>query len=217
MRPATMRSTVLVLALALSGIILSRSASGESPIAAAPLHLAAPTAASRAHGLQFDGVQPADQQAILDAVASAQPQARALVDRVAGLVTIRVGDAGPKAWGYTDSSAAGYAVLLDLAEVSRALGTPGVHRLVLHELGHVVRHALVSDALLATLDAGIPRGYGCDGGITGACTSPEERFAETFAKWGMDDIGVYLDIGYRVPPPTNGLAAWAEPLALLTR
>jgi hypothetical protein len=78
-----------------------------------------------------------------------------------------------------------------------------------------VDHALLPDAVVATLDAGIPSGWGCDQGTMGACANREERFAETFAKWALGDIGVNLDIGYKVPPPTLPLDVWGAPLAQL--
>ncbi len=177
----------------------------------------APTAASRAQTFTFDGVAAGDQRSILAAVARAAPEARRLIDAVAGLSTVRVGKVGPTAAGATRSSALGYDLMLDLDGVARALGPRGIDRLVLHELGHVVDHALVSDAMLASLDAGIPAGYGCDGGRLGACAQPAERFAESFAKWAMDDIGVNLDLGYKVPPPALPLGVWAAPLAQLAR
>ena len=86
---------------------------------------------------------------------------------------------------------------------------------MLHELGHVVDHALVPDDVMARLEAGIPAGYGCDQGIAGACAAPPERFAESFAKWATGDIGVDLYVGYKVPPPGPTLDAWGAPLTAL--
>jgi hypothetical protein len=63
------------------------------------------------------------------------------------------------------------------------------------------------------MDAQIPAGVGCEEGMLGACANREERFAETFAKWALGDIGVNLDIGYKVPPPSTSLTQWGEPLA----
>ena len=85
----------------------------------------------------------------------------------------------------------------------------------MHELGHVIDGALVSDALIAHLDADIPAGLGCEDGRLGGCASRQERFAETFAKWALGDIGVNLDVGYKVPPPSVPLDTWGEPLAHL--
>jgi hypothetical protein len=68
---------------------------------------------------------------------------------------------------------------------------------------------------MTVLDAGIPTGLGCDGGVSGACASRAERFAETFAKWALGDIGINLNVGYKVPPPRLPLDAWGAPLAQL--
>ncbi|MCW3010581.1 MAG: hypothetical protein JWO90_985 [Solirubrobacterales bacterium] len=208
MSPAV-RSLLLVAVLA-AFVLVVRSEAGPPPTAPG---FAVPDAASRARSFTWVEVSPTDQLAVRRAIDGARPEARRLVDAVAGLVQLRVGPAGPDAAGTTRASAAGYAVELDLAGVSAALGPRGLDRLVLHELGHVVDFALVPDALLATLDARIPAGYGCEHGRLGSCAAPEERFAETFAKWAMDDIGVSLEIGYKVPPPSMSLGDWGTPLS----
>jgi len=170
----------------------------------------------RAAGLGFaPEVAPADRQAILAAVAGARPEARRLIELVDGLTTVSVGPAPGGAAGVASNPADGYRVVLDLGLVASRLGDRGVRRLVLHELGHVVDFALVTDADRAALDAGIPRGWECGGGDTGACAAVEERFAESFAKWAMADIGVDLYIGYKIPPPGPTLDAWGAPLARL--
>ena len=93
----------------------------------------------------------------------------------------------------------------------------GIRRLVLHELAHVVDHALVPSALEAQLDAATPPGFGCDDdGRSGGCAARAERFAESFAKWATGDIGNDLYIGYRVPPPSS-LSGWGAPLAAIRR
>jgi hypothetical protein len=150
---------------------------------------------------------------VLAAIAAARPEARRLIDLVDGLVDVHVGAAGPGAAGVTHVGGPRYEVTLDLATIRARLGQRGVTRLVLHELGHVVDHALLPDELLRRLDAGIPRGWGCEQARTGACAAPEERFAESFAKWATGDIGVDLFIGYKVPPPGPTLEAWGAPLA----
>ena len=109
----------------------------------------------------------------------------------------------PGAIGLTEDGEPGYRVTIDLDLVLARYGPRGVERTVLHELGHVVDHALLTDDVTAALDAGIPAGLGLRGGqARAACASREERFAESFAKWALDDIGVNLDIGYKVPPPS---------------
>jgi hypothetical protein len=161
-------------------------------------------------------VAPADRQAFLDAVAAARPEARRLIGLVDGLVDVRVGPTGvPGAIGLTEDEEPGYRVTVDLGLVASRFGPRGIERTVLHELGHVVDHALVTDDVATPMDAEIPTGYGCEDGKLGACAKPEERFAETFAKWALGDIGVNLEIGYKVPPPVVALDVWGRPLARL--
>jgi hypothetical protein len=188
-----------------------------APATAATNPYAKPSQASRARGFSFSAVSPGDQQLILTAVAGAQPEARRLIDAVAGLGVFQVGPSRPGTAGTTTSGPDHYDVVLDLALVQRGLGARGIERLVLHELGHVVQFALVPAPLAARLDQEIPRGYGCEDGVSGVCAQPAERFAETFAKWASDDIGVGLSIGYKVPPPSVTLATWAAPLTALAR
>jgi hypothetical protein len=197
--------------LALAGVAAShraqRTASGIEAV----------TPAARRAGLRFDPtVAVGDREAIAAAIASARPEARALIDVVDGLVDVSVGSTGTRAIGLTETQEAGYRVTLDLGLVSTRYGERGIERLVLHELGHVLDHALLPDALIASLDAGIPSGWGCEQGTMGACADREERFAETFAKWALGDIGVNLNIGYKVPPPALPLDTWGSPLAKLS-
>jgi hypothetical protein len=172
----------------------------------------------RAEGFHFDPtVPPADRQAFLDAVATARPEARRLIALVDGLVEVRIGPTGtPGAIGLTEEGEPGYRVTVDLGLVVQRYGPRGVARTVLHELGHVVDFALVTDATAAALDAGIPAGWGCEQGKLGACANRQERFAESFAKWALGDIGVNLEIGYKVPPPAAALSVWGAPLAQLS-
>ena len=206
---------------------LSAQAPAASDVAGAHYRLDAASArrsgapllsgAARRATFRFDpAVAPADRQAFLAAVASGRPEARRLIALVDGLVDVRIGPTGMAgAIGLTEGGEPGYRVTIDLDLVIRRYGPRGVQRTVLHELGHVVDHALVTDDVLAALDAGIPAGWGCEDGKLGACADRQERFAETFAKWALGDIGVNLDIGYKVPPPAAPLDVWGEPLARL--
>jgi hypothetical protein len=196
--------------LALAGIASShrgeRATTGPQPI----------SQQVRRDGLRFDPtIAEADRQAVLAAIASAQPEARALIDVVDGLVDVYVGSTGGHSVGLTEGGGTRYRVTLDLGTVAARYGQRGIARLVLHELGHVVDFALVPESLDRTLDAGIPAGLGCEEGVLGGCANRDERFAETFAKWALGDIGVSLNIGYKVPPPRLPLAAWGAPLARL--
>jgi hypothetical protein len=173
------------------------------------------SAAERAATFTFDpAIAPADRAAILHAVADANPQAQALIGEVDGLVDVHLATLGSSTVGLTQTHGDRYDVTLDLGTVSRRYGQRGIDRLVQHELGHVVDFALVPEALDRQLDAEIPQGYGCEDGDSGGCANPEERFAESFAKWASGDIGVDLYLGYKVPPPDD-LANWGAPLAEL--
>jgi hypothetical protein len=196
--------------LALAGVASSHRAQ-SAPTGPQPI-----SAQARRAGLTFDPtVAQADRQAVLDAIARAQPPARALIDLVDGLVDVHVAPTGGHSVGLTQGDGTRYDVTLDLGTVAARYGQRGIERLVLHELGHVVDFALVPESLDRELDAGIPPGLGCDDGVLGGCADRQERFAETFAKWALGDIGVNLNIGYKVPPPRLPLDAWGEPLARL--
>jgi hypothetical protein len=172
---------------------------------------------TRRAGFRFDAATaPADRQIFLDAVAAARPEAQRLIGLVDGLVTVRIGPTSvPGAIGLTEGLGSGYRVTIDLGLVAARYGPRGIQRTVLHELGHVVDLALVTDDAMAGLDAGIPAGLGCEDGKLGGCANREERFAESFAKWALGDIGVNLEIGYKVPPPSAPLDVWGAPLARL--
>jgi hypothetical protein len=228
-------SRFILLALALAGAALAlvlAGARGAAPAASsagyARYRVDAATArrdrlpvlpaADRAATFRFaPGTAPADRAAVLDAVARARPAARTLVALVDGLVDVRVGPtAQPGVIGLTQPGER-YGVTLDLGVVSRQFGRRGIDRVVLHELGHVVDFAVLPDDAMATLQAGIPTGFGCEQGVTGACADDHERFAESFAKWATGDIGVDLGAGYRVLPPGPTLDAWGVPLERLGR
>jgi hypothetical protein len=171
--------------------------------------------AVRERALRFAGdVSPTDREAVAAAITRARPEARRLVEMVDGLVTVSTGTTGGETLGLTLHRGDGYEIVLDLDDVTRRHGQRGVDRVVLHELGHVVDAAIVPDGLVEMLDSQVPIGYACrPGEPTGACAPRDERFAESFAKWATNDIGVDLFIGYKVPPPAVTLDAWGRPLA----
>jgi hypothetical protein len=162
------------------------------------------------------GIADADRQAILQAIADARPEAQRLIAAVDGLVDLQVAGTDQGVVGTTQPVGARFVVTLNLGLAMRIAGQRGIDRLVLHELGHVVDFALVPQALNDQLDAEIPRGYGCEQGKTGACAVPVERFAESFMKWATRDIGVGVNLGYKVPPPDD-LESWGAPLASLLK
>jgi hypothetical protein len=175
------------------------------------------TPAERAATFRFEATSDFDRNVVLGAVAHARPEARRLLDAVDGLTTIAVGPTPPHSVGVTVPMGDRYVVLLNLGAAARASAQRGMERLVLHELGHVIDMALVPDDVVARLDAQVPTRYGCNDGVTGACTNNAEVFAESFAKWATGDIGVDLYAGYKVPPPGPSLEAWGAPLAQLGR
>lgn len=152
-----------------------------------------------------------DRQLIEAAIAGADPLAQRLIAEIDGITTLEIGTPSNGAAGVASGTASAFTVTLDLPMVSGRLGPRGVNRLVLHELGHVVGFVLVPEQMAAELDRGVPR---CLAGAQPGCDDPAERFAESFAKWAMHDIGVNLYIGYAVPPPGD-LDTWAAPLAEL--
>jgi hypothetical protein len=205
--------TVIGLLFALSRAFVPAAPGDEPPPPIDP-------AAVRAQVMQWDpAVDPATRKLVDDAIHAARPEAQRLVDVVDGLVKMRVGPTGEQSVGLTESRGnADFTVTLDLDAVYSGHGHRGIQRLVLHEFGHVVDHALLDDGSRAQLDASVPRGYGCEPGEpTGACASRSERFAETFAKWAMNDIGADIYLGYKVPPPAMPLPDWARPLVALGR
>jgi hypothetical protein len=208
------RARIYLPALAIAGVLALAgiaSSQGGERATTAPQPISEQV---RRDGLRFDpAIAEADRQAVLAAIASAQAPARKLIDVVDGLVDVYVAPTGGHSVGLTESSGSRYRVTLDLGTVAARYGRRGIARLVLHELGHVVDFALVPEWLDRTLDAGIPAGLGCEEGALGGCANREERFAETFAKWALGDIGVSLNIGYKVPPPRLPLEAWGAPLA----
>jgi hypothetical protein len=227
-RPTVLVLLVTAVAGAFAGGAVRRAARAEAGaqaryrIDAATAHrdrLPVLPAKVRAETFRFaPGTAAGDREAFLAAVADARPPARRLIDLVDGLVDVTIGPTGqPGAVGLTESGGPRYEVTIDLGRVARLYGRRGIDRVVLHELGHVVDHAIVPDDVMAGLQAGIPAGYGCDQGISGACASPPERFAESFAKWATGDIGLDLFIGYKVLPPVPTLDAWGAPLATLGR
>jgi hypothetical protein len=177
------------------------------------------SAAQKRGGLTYDpSVDSASRAAIESAIASARPEARRLIGVIDGGTVVKVGQPPMLgALGSTQGVGDHYEVVLNLGETQRQVGGRGVSRLVLHELGHVVDHALVPAELAEQLDSEIPVGAPCpEGTPLGSCAPREERFAETFAKWAMgNDLGANLYIGYAVPPPSMSFEAWAAPLSEL--
>jgi hypothetical protein len=173
---------------------------------------------ARAAGLRFaPSVAAGDRAWILAAVARARPEAARLIEEVDGLVEIRTDlHERTDAIGLTEVSADGIVVSLDVARLNAAAALQR-DTVVLHELGHVVDAAIVSQELGAQLDLGIPHGGRCSapaGVGLGACAAPAERFADTFAKWALRGAVSAAGAGYAVAAPAS-LEDWGAPLTAL--
>jgi len=204
----------LLLVGALLAVISLRGELAPAPAAGAPEL----TDAARRATLRFaPGVRPAHRDAVLAAIADARPEARRMIAEVDGLLEVDTQDIPvPGAAGLARSVPGGYAIHLDMAAIA---GNPLADRrmVILHELGHVVEFALVSDELLAILDRGVPAPTQCAAHIVAvgaSCAEPAERFADTFAKWALRGAVAELTVGYGVPTPVS-LEAWGAPLAAL--
>jgi hypothetical protein len=206
---------VIVVCALLSGFAAhvrsARSSTGEA---------AGLSAQERAATFTFSGVTPQDRAWILASIAGARPEAQRLIAEVDGVVEIRTDLNAPgtaylgagQAIGLTEGAGDHLTVALDarLLDGERAIDRPMV---VLHELGHVIDFLLVDDKLMGTLDAGIPAGS-CQIMIADGhgCTSVEERFADTFAKWALRGRFSLAGSGYGIPTPPS-LEDWGAPLA----
>jgi hypothetical protein len=176
------------------------------------------TPEARAAGLRFAAdVAPADRAWILAAISHARPEAQSLIAEVDGLVEVTTYP-DEATLGSVESVARGadmtFTLNLDIGDLN---GEEIVNRdtVVMHELGHVIDHAIVPDDMLAELDKGIPHIGGCMHADTGSCTAPAERFADTFAKWALRGAVSVAAGGYSVAAPAS-LEEWGAPLVTLS-
>ena len=217
----SLRSTAAIVAAALAGAALLLGSGGDRAIGDG-LSPDAPriTAAQRHADARFSADVPeADRAWILAGIAAARPEAQRLIAEVDGLVEYQVHRGDPL--GVTRSRiAAGGADFVISYDVSALDGLRQQDRTVtvLHEYGHVIDFALVRQETNDVLEAGIPRTGACGnyGGVmTGACAAPEERFADTFAKWALRGNVSAVGAGYEVANPPS-LEDWGAPLAALS-
>jgi hypothetical protein len=161
------------------------------------------------------GVAPADQAWIEASIAEARPEAAALIGHAIGRVTFRTAYQPTASWaGLTLAHGDDYTVLLNLSFLDSRRGAGLRDDVVLHELGHVVDFAEVPDDLVDRLAAEVPVSGTCLTPDTGDCTSPSERFADTFAKWALRGAVSVAGAGYSIPMPAS-LEDWGAPLGLL--
>jgi hypothetical protein len=211
---------VAVAVIAGIGLSRGRSEASVTRFGTAPIEI---TPAIRAAGLHFEpDVAPRDRQWILAAIAHARPEARRLVDEVDGLVTVGTEAGGQKlpdgyeAVGTTYPQDGSFRIVFN-TEVLNGRGAFSRDVVVLHELGHVIDFSLIGKPLADQLDRTIPSSGPCvsAGRQTGPCTAPEERFADTFAKWALRGAVSAVGAGYGVDAPL--LDEWALPPAGLAR
>jgi hypothetical protein len=170
----------------------------------------------RAGTFTFDAsVEPKDRDWILASVDKLRPEARQLVDDVDGMVTIGVyNEPGGGAAGTTQQLApTAFQVRFNIGylDADRKADRDVV---VAHELGHVVDFALMQPELRNRLAAELPNSGACITADTGDCTAPEERFADTFAKWALRGAVSAYGAGYGTLAPAS-LESWGTPLAAL--
>jgi hypothetical protein len=170
----------------------------------------------KAASFTFDAsVTPKDQEWILGAVAKVRPEARQLIDDVDGMVTISMySEPEGMAVGTAQQLAPGqFQVRFNRAYLD---GDRKVDRdaTVVHELGHVIDFALMPEGMREQLAAQLPNSGTCFTAETGDCTAPEERFADTFAKWALRGAVSAAGAGYSTLAPAS-LESWGTPLAAL--
>jgi hypothetical protein len=167
----------------------------------------------RARTLSFEpGVAPDDQKWILAAIAKARPEARQLIGAVDGLVTI--GTVYEPGVPYVGLATEGSDDIRFNGAYLDGERKQDRDQSVLHELGHIVDFELVPDDQLAALAAQIPSTGSCVTAERGDCTAPEERFADTFAKWALRGAVSTTGAGYGVMSPSS-LEDWGAPLGLI--
>jgi len=170
----------------------------------------------RARGLTWaPDITPKDRAWIEAALNEARPEAASLIGDVDGMVTLRTVHAPGAPWvGLTAETAPGtYEIQLNLTYLN---GDRKQDRnvTVLHELGHVIDFAITPPELRDELAASLPPVGSCVGASRGDCTAPEERFADTFAKWALRGAVSLAGAGYGVASPAS-LEDWGAPLAKL--
>jgi hypothetical protein len=163
----------------------------------------------------WDGVAPADRAWIEASIAAGRPEAATLIRHALGRVTFRTAYEPEALWaGLTAAHGDAYTVTLNLSYLNSRRGVGLRDDVVLHELGHVVDFAEVPDDLVRRLAAEVPVSGTCLTPDTGDCTSPRERFADTFAKWALRGAVSVTGAGYSIPMPAS-LEDWGAPLGLL--
>ena len=220
MDPRLLRAVAALLLAALAGLTLLIAADDRAIGDGVSLDRPRITEAERDATTRYSAAVPEHDRAWIEAaVAAARPEAQRLIAEVDGLVEIQVHSGDPLGVTRSRVSPAGasFVISFDVASLDGARGQDRSVT-VLHEFGHAIDLALVPRELNATLDGGIPRTGACGnyGGLmTGSCSEPAERFADTFAKWALRGSVSVVGAGYQVANPPS-LEDWGAPLVALS-
>jgi hypothetical protein len=168
----------------------------------------------RARGLTWH-VDASDRAWIEAGLAEARPEAKSLIDDVDGMVTVTTADVPGAPWaGLTRQLAVdAYEITFNTAYLNRERKQDR-NVVVLHEFAHVIDFALTPAALRDELAASLPPVGSCVKATHGDCTAPQERFADTFAKWALRGAVSLYGAGYGLASPAS-LEDWGAPLARL--
>jgi hypothetical protein len=195
-------------------VVLALCAWEAAARATAPSRAQPSAADVRARGLTFSPDFPAgDREWVLASLERARPEARALIDEIDGMTYVTA-FREPDAWLSGQAltvSPHHYLLRINIAKLD---GNRVADRdvIVIHELAHIVDFELIPDALRDRLAAQVPSSGTCIGDWGADCTSAKERFADTFAKWGLRGAVSAWGAGYGLPAPMS-LEDWGAPLA----
>jgi hypothetical protein len=217
--PRRVLATLAFVVVALGVAAVSVTGCGSFTAPGAITDTAAIADDQREAGMRFnEAVAASDREWVLASVAKARPEAQALIAEVDGLIEIQTHQGLPigvtKIWQAGDE--ARFVISLDTVLLN---GLRKIDRdvVMLHELGHVVDRAIVPQDLNDRLDEQIPRIGTCEQseeGLSGSCTEPVERFADTFAKWALRGSVSVVGAGYGIASPPS-LEDWGAPLAAM--
>ena len=116
----------------------------------------------------------------MQAVANARPEAVRLIKLIDDRTTVAPLRDGSHL-GLTWQLPSGHRIELDLERLDGGMRA-NRELVLLHELGHVIDHAILPKPLRDRLAAEVPASGFCRD-RRGDCAPPEEKFADTFAKW----------------------------------
>ncbi len=213
--------TIAVLCLAivvvyggLAAMLLHREQALYPAVAQSPVPALDPTG-TYSNGFDFaDSVPIADRQWIVQAVAHARPEAIRLIKLIDHHTTVAPLHDGSNLGVTWQLPSGRHRIRLDLERLEGGMRA-NRELVLLHELGHVIDHALVPNSLRDRLAAEVPTSGFCQRDRLGDCAPPGEKFADTFAKWAYRGrVSFRYGAGYHLLEPPS-LDAWGAPLTRL--